>query len=72
MELAIPFWVLVALFVKNDTVNGIIGNTQGVNKAINPPRNPNKKIVTLLFSLTSSFSYVSQPVTPMLRASDIS
>ena len=26
--------------MKKDTVSGIIGNTQGVSKAINPPRNP--------------------------------
>ena len=45
IEFAIPFWLLAPLLVKNETVNGIIGNTQGVSKAINPPKNPNKKIV---------------------------
>lgn len=37
-----PAFLLTAFFVKNDTVNGIIGKTQGVSKAINPPTKPNK------------------------------
>ena len=37
-----PALLEVAFLVKNDTVNGIIGKTHGVSKAINPPRNPRK------------------------------
>ena len=29
-------------FKKKETVNGIMGKTQGVSKAIIPPRKPNK------------------------------
>ena len=32
--------------VKNETVSGISGNTQGVSSAINPPRSPSRKILT--------------------------
>ena len=39
----IPAFLLVAFFVKNETVRGIIGNTQGVSNATNPPRKPRKK-----------------------------
>ena len=31
--------------VKKLTVNGIIGNTQGVSNASNPPKKPNPKIL---------------------------
>ena len=32
-------------FKKKDTVSGIIGKTQGVNKANNPPIKPSNKIL---------------------------
>ena len=44
IELKSPFLESPELLVKNETVNGIIGNTQGVNNAIKPPRNPSKKM----------------------------
>ena len=41
--------------MKKVTVTGIIGKTQGVTNAINPPKNPNKKIARiLLFWVPSS------------------
>ena len=40
--------------VKKETVNGIIGKTQGVINASNPPRNPRKKIVNNPFEPDSS------------------
>ena len=45
--------------VKNATFIGIIGNTQGVNKAANPPTKPAKKIAhqeLLLFSDSDVFN----------------
>ena len=39
MSLVVP-----PFLVKKLTVKGIIGNTQGVKRANNPPRNPNPKI----------------------------
>ena len=42
----IPFFLFLDCLVKKETVKGIIGNTHGVNKANNPPTNPNKKILT--------------------------
>src|SRR5258705_806332 len=51
----IPFLLLCPCFVKKETVSGIMGKTQGVNKAMNPPSNPKIKIPTrLLFSAVSS------------------
>ena len=44
-----PFALFLFPFVKKETVNGIIGNTQGVNKAINPPKNPNPRTNQLSF-----------------------
>ena len=38
------------LFVKNETVNGINGKTQGVSRAIKPPSSPSKKILSKPFS----------------------
>src|SRR5579863_2705753 len=35
-----PLDLLSFLFVKKETVRGIIGNTQGVTKATMPPKNP--------------------------------
>ena len=40
--------------VKNDTVKGIIGKTQGVNKANKPPMNPKTKMLTKPFELSES------------------
>ena len=45
MALRIPIFLFLALFVKNETVKGIIGNTQGVNRAISPPIKPKKNMV---------------------------
>ena len=56
MELNKPFLGSPELLVKNETVSGIIGKTQGVSKAIKPPKKPKKKIVKLLFSSTFCFS----------------
>ena len=46
MALNMPPFSLVfpSFLVKKLTVNGIIGNTQGVSSASNPPKNPNPKI----------------------------
>ena len=58
MALEIPLSFSFFL-VKKLTVNGIIGNTQGVKRAKNPPKIPNKKILNnelSLFSITVSFS----------------
>ena len=44
MALKIPLLFVGDCFVKKETVNGIIGNTQGVSKASNPPIKPKKKI----------------------------
>ena len=41
--LLIPAFFETAFLVKKDTVKGIIGKTQGVNKATKPPRKPIKK-----------------------------
>jgi hypothetical protein len=50
----IPYRLLCCL-VKKETVNGIMGKTQGVSKAMNPPNNPRIKIPSmLLFRVTSS------------------
>ena len=49
MALRIPSFLFFALFVKNETVKGIIGNTQGVKSAISPPIKPKKKIGKKLF-----------------------
>ena len=49
--LVIPFFLSLLLFVKKLTVNGIIGNTQGVNNAIRPPKNPNTKMDRKLLCL---------------------
>ena len=51
------FFLLFCLlpFGKNETVNGIIGKTQGVNKAINPPKNPKNKISEVVFRFFFSF-----------------
>ena len=38
--------LLLLCLVKNDTVNGIMGKTQGVSNANNPPRNPAIKMPT--------------------------
>ena len=40
----IAFFRSFVRFRKKLTVIGIIGHTQGVSKAINPPRNPAKKM----------------------------
>ena len=60
IALEIPLSFSFSFFlVKKLTVKGIIGNTQGVKSAKNPPRIPNKKMLNnelSLFSITVSFS----------------
>ena len=48
-----PDIFVTALLVKNETVNGIIGKTQGVSKAIKPPKKPRKNKLSKLLPLTS-------------------
>ncbi len=48
-----PLLLVPDLFVKNETVSGISGNTQGVIRAINPPKNPRKNIAARLLSAAS-------------------
>ena len=43
MALILPFSLLPLLFMKNETVIGIIGKTQGVKIAASPPKNARKK-----------------------------
>src|SRR5690349_5624737 len=50
MPLRIACTLLSDLFVKKETVTGIIGNTQGVSNAISPPKKPRRKIVHKLVS----------------------
>ena len=45
----IPFFLFDDCFVKNETVRGMSGKTQGVNNAMNPPTNPSKKIFSMPF-----------------------
>jgi hypothetical protein len=70
MAFTSPFFALSAPLVKNETVNGIIGNTHGVNNAISPPRNPKIKIPILDFFLTSSCWYFSFPLIFRFNSSD--
>ena len=55
-----PLDLLAPCLVKKDTVNGIIGNTQGVSKAIKPPKKPNTKMV---HRPDFSFTAFSSPLT---------
>jgi len=48
--LRIAFALLPERFVKNETVTGIIGNTQGVSNAMKPPRNPKRNTDNKLLS----------------------
>ncbi len=64
--LKIPFDLLADLFVKNETVSGIIGKVQGIISATNPPRNPRKKIPHKLLELFSS-----APVPPQVREGSV-
>ena len=43
---------MVACFKKKETVRGIIGKTQGVSKANNPPIKPKKKMFQLDFEVS--------------------
>ena len=49
----IPEPLLLSFLVKKLTVSGIIGKTQGVNKASKPPKNPNPKMLNKEFPLFS-------------------
>jgi hypothetical protein len=51
--LTIPDFLELAFLVKKETVSGIIGNTQGVSSAINPPKNPIKNKLDKLLDLVS-------------------
>ena len=46
-----PLALFLDCFVKNDTVSGIMGNTQGVKRANNPPAKPRKNMATSLHDL---------------------
>ena len=50
----IPRRLLPALFVKNDTVSGIMGNRQGNNSEARPPAKPIKNTVSKPFDSTLS------------------
>ena len=50
MAFAIPLLFDCDCFVKKETVNGIIGKTQGVRSANSPPAKPRKKILNKLLS----------------------
>ncbi|HEX6429785.1 MAG TPA: hypothetical protein VF008_18960 [Niastella sp.] len=65
--MAIPFFLSCAFFVKNETVNGIKGNTQGVNNAIKPPSIPIKNIPARLLPPVSSSP---QGLTGFFRSKD--
>lgn len=39
-----PDFLSLLPLIKNETVNGIIGKTQGVNKATKPPKKPKRKV----------------------------
>ena len=52
MALKTPFFLFSDCFVKNETVKGIIGKTQGVNNASNPPTKPNKKMLNKPFEVS--------------------
>ena len=56
-----PCFLVFERFVKNDTVTGIIGNTQGVINAIKPPKNPNTKTIHALDFL---LSFAASPQAP--------
>ena len=45
LPVPLPLVFFSVLLVKKETVNGTIGNTQGVRKANKPPTNPNKNIL---------------------------
>ena len=47
MALLIPLARVVLLLVKKLTVSGIIGNTQGVSNANNPPKKPSINILKM-------------------------
>ena len=47
MALLIPLARVVLLLVKKLTVSGIIGNTQGVSNANNPPKKPRINILKM-------------------------
>ena len=49
----IPDFLELAFLVKKETVSGIIGNTQGVSNAINPPKKPIKNKLDKLLDWVS-------------------
>ena len=57
-----PCFLVLDRFVKKDTVTGIIGKTQGVIKAIKPPKNPNINTVQALDCLLSCAASPQAPV----------
>jgi hypothetical protein len=58
MALKTPFFLFFDCFVKNETVKGIIGKTQGVRSANKPPTKPNKKILNKPLELSEFVSVV--------------
>ena len=63
-----PFFLSLLPLVKKLTVSGIIGNSQGVSKAINPPMNPSKMIFSMLDFATSDSSDSVQLESGALRS----
>ena len=64
--LDMPAFLDVAFLVKKETVSGIIGNTQGVSNAINPPRNPIKKRLHKLFDVLLEPEAAWSPIPQLL------
>ena len=53
------FSLVLGLFCKNDTVSGIMGNTQGVKRANIPPAKPRKNMPTSLHDLLHDLKTLS-------------
>ena len=56
-----PCFFVLERLVKKETVTGIIGNTQGVIKAMSPPKNPKTNTDQALDSL---LSFATSPQAP--------
>ena len=67
-----PFERVPDLFVKKETVKGIIGKVQGMINPTRPPRNPNIKMPNRLFDLLSSVPVPPHLLTGLARSMDVS
>ena len=63
-----PCFLVLDLFVKKETVTGIMGNTHGVTNAINPPKNPKKKTPQAPLSSLELLALAPQASAGALRA----